>query len=231
MINPRVLIVAASQNIDLSSGTAIWMDELAQPYFAFRDFTDNIVLTSPNGMTISIAGAGKQTGLTRCRELSKQEDIALAWIATAVPIHSLKSSDFDILYIAGSDDSSSIMEQCLPLTAILEGFVSEQKPIAAIGLGVAALISLFTANGDPYVKGKKLTSYTNREVTQKGLESTMPFSLESRLMAFGAAYSSNANNRCNVVKDGMLVTGQNAASSAMAVLALRSLSMAAIAAS
>src|ERR1043165_1883053 len=133
MINPRVLIVAASQNIDLSAGTALWMNELAQPYFAFRDFTDNIVLTSPNGMTISIAGAGKQTGLTRCRELSKQEDIALAWIATAVPIHSLKSSDFDILYIAGSDDSSSIMEQCLPLTAILEGFVSEQKPIAAIG--------------------------------------------------------------------------------------------------
>jgi putative intracellular protease/amidase len=231
MVNPRILIVASSQSIDLSCGTAVWMNELAQPYFAFKDFTDNITLASPNGITISLAGASEAAGLTRCRELSKQEDIALAWIATSVPLHSLNSSDFDILYIAGSDNSVSEMEHCMPLTAILEGFVRDEKPFAAIGLGVTALISIFMANGEPYVKGKKLTSYTNREVMQHGLESAMPFSLETRLLAFGAAYSSNANNRCNVVKDGMLVTGQNAASAAMAVLTLRILSMGTITAS
>jgi putative intracellular protease/amidase len=117
------------------------------------------------------------------------------------------------------------------MTAILEGFVRDEKPVAAIGLGVTALLSVFMADGEPYVKGRKLTSFTNREVTQMGLGSTMPFSLESRLMAFGAAYSSNAHNRGNVVKDGMLVTGQNAASSAMAVFALRMLATGALTAS
>jgi putative intracellular protease/amidase len=231
MNNPRVLIVASSQDIDLSLDASVWLNELAQPYFAFKDFTNNITLASPNGITISLAGAAKSAGLTRCRELSKQEEVTLAWIATSVPLHSLKSADFDILYIAGSDNSVAEMEHCLPLTAILESFVKDEKPFAAIGFGVTALTGLFMANGDPYVKGKKLTSYTNREVMQRGLESSMPFSLETRLITFGAAYSSNANNRCNVVKDGMLVTGQNAASSAMAVLALRGLSMATIAAS
>lgn len=224
MISPRVLIVASTQKIDLSCGTE-WIDELAQPYFAFKDFTDNIVLTSPNGITISIAGADKPAGLTRCRELSKQEETALAWIATAVPMHKLSSTDFDILYIAGSNNSQSDMQNCRPLTSILEGFLRDEKPFAAIGLGVTALLSLFMADGQPFVKGRKLTSYTNREVIENSLQSTLPFSLESRLMAFGAAYSSNANNRGNVVKDGMLVTGQNAASSAMAVFALRTLAM------
>jgi putative intracellular protease/amidase len=207
------------------------MDELGQPYFAFKDFTEDIVLASPNGITISIAGADKSAGLTRCLELSKQEDIALAWIATAVPIHSVRVADFDILYIAGSNNSISDMQNCRSLTAVLEQFVSDGKPFAAVGLGVTALLSLFKADGEPYVKGRKLTSFTNREVMQQGLEATMPFSLESRLIAFGAAYSSNGSSRCNVVKDGMLVTGQNAASSAIAVLALRALAMAPIEAS
>lgn len=230
MNNPRVLIVASSQNIDLSTDTAAWMDELAQPYFAFRDFTDSVTLTSPNGITISIVGKDRQVGLTRCSELGKQEEVALAWVASSVPIHSLSAKDFDILYVAGSDNSATDMEHCRPLTAILEGFVADKKPMAAVGLGVTALLSLFMANGEPYVKGRKLTSYTNREVMQHGIGAQMPFSLETRLLAFGAAYSSNANNRGNVVKDGMLVTGQNAASSAIVVFALRNLSAGIVAA-
>jgi putative intracellular protease/amidase len=202
------------------------MDELAQPFFAFRDFTDHITLSSPNGITISIAGASKEpVGLTRCRERSKQEDVALAWIASAVPLHSLHAKDFDILFIAGGDNSTFDMEHCRALTDFVAEFVSTDKPIAAIGLGVTALASFFMPDGVPYVQGKKLTSLTNREVMQRGLEDKMSFSLESRLLAYGAAYSSNANNHCNVVKDGMLITGQNTASSATAVLALRTLIM------
>jgi putative intracellular protease/amidase len=231
MINPRVLIVASSQHIDLTKGIAIWMDELAQPYYAFRDFTDSITLTSPNGITISIAGAAREPVKPTAFRQFSSEDVALAWIASAVPIHSLNPVDFDMLYIAGGDNSVADMEDCWPLTAILEEFVHEDKPIAAIGTGVTALLSVFMANGDPYVKGRKMTSYTNREVKSHSAQSAARISLESRLMAFGAAYSSNASNRCNVVKDGMLITGQNAASAAMSVLMLRSLSMAGIAAS
>jgi putative intracellular protease/amidase len=206
------------------------MNELGQPYFAFKDFTDDIALTSPNGLSVATAGAVSERGEPgRRSELSKQENATLAWIASAVPFHNLNAKDFDILYIAGSDNSMTDMGHCMPLTAMLEAFVKANKPIAAVGLAVISLMSLFMPDGAPYVKGRKLTSFTNKEVMQRGLQAVMPFSLESRLQTFGAAYSSNPNNRCNVVKDGMLVTGQNAASSAMAVLTLRSLSLIALA--
>jgi len=106
------------------------------------------------------------------------------------------------------------LKDCKPLISILNGFISTDKPIGAIGSGVVALVGLKEADGSPYVKNKKLTGYSNAEVQMHELTYAVPFLLESQLLSIGAFYSRSADYTTHVVRDGNLITGQNPASAA-----------------
>ena len=63
------------------------------------------------------------------------------------------------------------------------------------------------------VKGKKVTGFTNEEEEAVGLTKVVPFLLEDALKANGAEYSKGENWAPYAVEDGLLITGQNPASS------------------
>lgn len=70
------------------------------------------------------------------------------------------------------------------------------------------------------VKGKRVTGFTNTEEAAVGLTSVVPFLVEDMLKSAGAAYSKGADWQSHVVTDGLLITGQNPASSAAGAKAL-----------
>ena len=96
---------------------------------------------------------------------------------------------------------------------ILEDFSRQNKPIGLVAHGVVALVSLTMDNGEPLVKGRKLTAFSNSEEELAGLNEKPPFLLESRLLSLGALYSKGPDFTSYVVVDGNIVTGQNPASS------------------
>jgi len=75
------------------------------------------------------------------------------------------------------------------------------------------LLNVKDENGDPLVKGKKVTGFTNSEEEGVKLTDVVPYLLEDELKAKGGKYSSGSDWSAYVVKDGMLITGQNPASS------------------
>jgi putative intracellular protease/amidase len=78
------------------------------------------------------------------------------------------------------------------------------------------------ANGRPLVEGKQVTGFTNSEEAAVGLTDVVPFLVEDELKAKGGRYSKGEDWRSYVVADGLLITGQNPASSAEAAARLKS---------
>ncbi len=100
--------------------------------------------------------------------------------------------------------------------ALIESFIAANKPVALVCHAPVALRHVRTAEGDLLIKGRKVTGFTNTEEAAVGLEKVVPFLLEDDLKARGGMYSSGPDWSPHVVQDGMVITGQNPASSTAA---------------
>lgn len=70
-----------------------------------------------------------------------------------------------------------------------------------------------TKTGEPFLKGKKVTCFSNTEEEQAGLVSELPFLVETQLKAKGAQFQNSREPWGEeVVVDGKFVTGANPAS-------------------
>jgi putative intracellular protease/amidase len=85
------------------------------------------------------------------------------------------------------------------------------KFVTAVCHGPCSLLGVDLGNGAPFVRGKKLTSFSKKEEYDYARED-VPYELEDALRAEGAEYSSAENWKPFVIVDGRLITGQNPAS-------------------
>jgi putative intracellular protease/amidase len=97
--------------------------------------------------------------------------------------------------------------------ALIESFVKADKPIGAVCHAPAALTEVRGKDGEYLVKGKRVTGFTNGEEAAVDLTEVVPFLLEDRLRERGGQYSKGADWTAYIQVDGLLVTGQNPASS------------------
>jgi putative intracellular protease/amidase len=105
-------------------------------------------------------------------------------------------------------------------TALLESFLDAGKPIALVCHAPCALRHVEAPDGKPLVTGKKLTCFTNTEEEAVGLSKVVPFLVEDELKAKGGIFSRAEDWQVHVVTDGLLITGQNPASSGPAAQVL-----------
>jgi catechol 2,3-dioxygenase-like lactoylglutathione lyase family enzyme len=77
-----------------------------------------------------------------------------------------------------------------------------------------------TYKGEPLVKGKRVTGFTNGEEEEAQLTKVVPFLVEDELLRLGAIFEKKANWQPFAITDGRLITGQNPASSTSAAQAL-----------
>jgi putative intracellular protease/amidase len=97
--------------------------------------------------------------------------------------------------------------------ALLESFVAAGKPVALVCHAPGALRHVRGPDGRPLVEGKKVTGFTNGEEAAVGLTEVVPFLVEDELKAKGGLYSKGPDWAPYVLSDGLLITGQNPASS------------------
>ncbi len=70
------------------------------------------------------------------------------------------------------------------------------------------------------MRDKEVTGFTNGEEGEVGLTKVVPFLVEDEMLKLGAAFSKKANWAPYVVRDGLLITGQNPHSSGPAAQTL-----------
>ncbi len=103
-----------------------------------------------------------------------------------------------------------------PLGALIAATLAAGRPVAAIGHGTAGLLAP-GPDGRAVAAGRRVTGPTDAEERAAGRAGGVPFSLEGRLRESGALFEAKGVLLENVVRDGPLITGQNAESAAQAV--------------
>ena len=220
---PNVLMVLTSHDRLGNTGhpTGFWVEEFAAPYYVLADAGVTLTLASPAGGQPPVdpksARPEFQTDATRRFDA----DPALkARLAGTVRLAGLKADDFDAVFYPGGHGPLWDLATDPDSVALIEDFVRQGKPVAAVCHAPAVLLRTRTAEGQPLVAGRQVTGFSNSEEDAVGLSAVVPFLLETALRAEGADYRKGPDWGSFVVEDGLLITGQNPASSASAAQCL-----------
>ncbi len=215
----KILMVLTSHEAlgDTGRKTGFWLEEFAAPYYAFKDAGAEIVLASPNGGQPPLDPKSNEPAFQTDHTRRFEADAAAnAQLATTVRLDSVSQADFDTVFYPGghgplwdlAEDKSSIQ--------LIQSFLAADKPVALVCHAPGVLRHVKTPDGRPVVEGKKVTGFTNTEEAGVGLTDVVPFLVEDELKAKGGIYSKIEDWASYVVGDGLLITGQNPASSAAA---------------
>jgi putative intracellular protease/amidase len=96
---------------------------------------------------------------------------------------------------------------------LIIGFWNSKKPIAAICHAPCVLLNVYDEDGNHFLKHRKVTGFSDTEEEAVQLTKVVPFLLEDELKSKGAIYTKKENWAPYMVRDSLLVTGQNPASS------------------
>lgn len=219
----NILMVLTSHDQLGNTGmkTGVWLEEFAAPYFIFKDADVTVTLASPKGgrppLDPKSEAENSQTDATLRFRQDKDAQYALA--------HSTKLSDivadqFDGVFYAGGHGPLWDLAEDTDSIGLIETMYASEKPVAAVCHGPAVFRHTKTIDGQPLVKDKRVTGFTNSEEAASGLTNAVPFLVEDMLKKNGAKFSKAANWQSHVITDGNLITGQNPASSEGAATAL-----------
>lgn len=223
---PRALIVLTSAD-KLPGGeqTGFYLPEAAHPYYVFtRDAGWDVTFASLKGGAAPIDPTSKQTAYQKDDEsTSFLDDAAVQQQLSHTPdVHTLRLRDFDAVFIAGGHGPMVDMAADPRLGGLLTEYISHGGAVGAVCHGVAALLHVTDAKGAPLVRGREVTSFTDAEERQAGMEAAVPFLLEARLRQLGARFTCAGpfSQHVCVADDVRLVTGQNPNSARPAAEAL-----------
>ncbi len=200
--------------------TGFWLEEFAAPYFVFRDAGVELTLASPNGGQPPLDPKSDEPGQqTAAMTRFKSDERAKKELAATVRLETIKSADYDTIFYVGGHGPMWDLAESPVSKALLESFYNSGKPIALVCHSPGVLRHV-TYKGEPLVKGKHVTGFTNGEEEAVGLTHVVPFLVENELLKLGATFEKVEDWHPHAVVDGRLVTGQNPASSTTAAQAL-----------
>jgi len=213
----KILMVLTSHDRlgDTGRKTGFWLEELAAPYYAFKDAGAEIVLASPRGGNPPLDPKSNepdfQTALTHRFEA---DTAAVAQLAATVRLDTVSQADFDAVFYPGGHGPLWDLAEDKHSVALIEAFIAAEKPVAFVCHAPGVLRHVKTQEGKALVEGRKVTGFTNSEEEAVGLTQVVPFLVEDELIAKGGLYSKGPDWSSYVVTDGQLITGQNPTSSA-----------------
>lgn len=212
----KVLIVLTSHSDLGNSGhkTGFWVEEFAAPYYVFADAGVQITIVSPQGGQPPIDPKSElkdfQTESTRRFD---RDEALKEKLSHTLKLSDVKAGDFDAVFYPGGHGPLWDLANDVNSIELIETFYNQKKPIAFVCHAPAALMKVKLPTGEPLVKGKELTGFSNSEEEAVQLTKIVPFLLEDELKKLGGHYSKGADWGSYIKIDGLLITGQNPNSS------------------
>lgn len=212
----KILMVLTSHDELGNTGekTGFWLEEFAAPYYVFRDAGAEVVLASPVGGQPPLDPKSDlpefQTEMTA---RFKADSDAQRALATTVKLDSVSQQDFDTVFYPGGHGPLWDLAESAQSVQLIEAFERAGKPIGFVCHAPGVLRHVKAANGEPLVRGRHVTGFTNGEEAAVALTEVVPFLIEDEFIALGAHYQKGPDWAPFVLEDGTLITGQNPASS------------------
>jgi putative intracellular protease/amidase len=134
-------------------------------------------------------------------------------MANTTRLQEVSAKNFDAIFYPGGHGPLWDLATNKDSIRIIEDFWDAKKPVATVCHAPSVLLNVKDEDGEYLVKGKKVTGFSNTEEIAVQLDKIVPFLLEDELKNKGGIYSKKEDWTSHVIKDGLLITGQNPASS------------------
>ncbi|MDA7087305.1 type 1 glutamine amidotransferase domain-containing protein [Pseudomonas sp. SA3-5] len=222
----KILMVLTSHEQLGNTGkkTGFWLEEFAAPYYVFKDAGAELTLASPKGGQPPLDPKSDEADAqTPATERFRGDPDAQAALANTRKLADIRADDYDAVFYPGGHGPLWDLAEDAHSIALIEALHGAGKPVSAVCHAPGIFRHTKGADGQPLVKGKRVTGFSNSEEAAVQLTDVVPFLVEDMLQANGGQYSKAGDWQSYVVTDGLLLTGQNPASSedtAKALLAL-----------
>lgn len=212
----KVLFVLTSHSELGNTGekTGFWVEEFAAPYYFLKDKGVDITLASPKGGQPPIDPKSELADFqTPATDRYNKDEETQSLIANTMALSKVSSANYDAVFYPGGHGPLWDLAEDKESIALIESFYSSNKPVSAVCHAPAIFKHTKNTEGQPLVKGRKATGFSNTEEDAVALTNVVPFLVEDMLTANGAIYSKSNDWAPYAVEDGLLITGQNPASS------------------
>jgi len=212
----KILMVLTSHDQlgDTGKKTGFWLEEFAAPYYILLDAGAEVTLASPAGGQPPLdPKSDAPDAQTEATERFKKDGAAQSALGHTTKLAEVDAERFDAVFFPGGHGPLWDLAENEDSQRMIETFVVEERPLAAVCHAPAIFKHTKGANGMSLVSGRRVTGFSNTEEEVVGLTKVVPFLLEDMLKANGGLYEKGPDWSSHVVVDGKLVTGQNPASS------------------
>ncbi len=203
------MITTSHGDIDGEPRTGVWFTEFSEPYAALLRAGAQLTVASPRGGPAPI----DPRSYPDAADIADVRD-ALAALNATRSLGSVTIDDFDGVFIPGGHGPMFDLANDATAKRLIGTAWNAGRPVAAVCHGPAALLGVMSSTGSTLLNGRRVTGFTRAEDAGDALFEYMPFALQDRMTAEGAAFIEQPPNTPHVEVDGLLVTGQNPASAA-----------------
>lgn len=213
-MNVLIVLTSHAELGNTGEKTGFWLEEFASPYYRLKGAGLQLTLASPKGGQPPLDPKSDQPDFhTDATRRFENDTAAQEKLANTAKLADMNAQNFDAVFYAGGhgplwdlyNDSDSI--------ALVETFIATGKPVAAVCHASAVLLKAKGPDGQSLVQGKQVTGFSNSEEAAVELTDVVPYLLEDQLVAMGGIYQKVDDWNPLAVVDGLLITGQNPASS------------------
>jgi putative intracellular protease/amidase len=216
-----LVVVTGADRWTLADGTShptgFWAEEFIEPMRVFRDAGVDVTVATPGAVSPTVDEASLSPemvgGEERAAELRSALEALEDVLADPVALEVVSPADYDGVFVPGGHGPMEDLAESPAMGELLTAMLDDDKVIAAVCHGPAALLSAVREDGSWAFAGNTLSSFTDEEETQAGLADRAEWLLESRLREAGGNLSTGSAWEPFSIIDGNIVTGQNPASS------------------
>ncbi|XP_067293210.1 glutamine amidotransferase-like class 1 domain-containing protein 1 [Pseudorasbora parva] len=199
---PTCLIVASAASAGVSARSFHQCFSLCSSVF-------NVQTATPGGKTIDFVGVDDTTARW-------VQEFSVKPYASPAKLESIDGARYQALLIPDCPGALNDLAHSGSLARILSHFISQQKPVCAVGQGVAALCCA-TEEHKWIFSGYSMTGPSVFELVRSAEFANLPLIVEDFIKDNGGSYTASIEDAVHVVLDRHLVTGQNTQSTSAAV--------------
>lgn len=213
-MNILFVVTSHDQLGDTGHKTGFWVEEFAAPYYKFKDAGFNLTIATPKGGQAPIDPSSEvENAQTEATERYYKDAEVQDLIANTHQLSEMKAADFDAVFYPGGHGPLWDLANDTDSQKLILDFYYNGKPVGAVCHAPGVFKNIKLENGEPFIKGKNVTGFSNSEEAAVKLIDVVPFLVEDELQNLGGHYSKGDDWGLHVVEDGLLITGQNPASS------------------
>ncbi|RKS53041.1 putative intracellular protease/amidase [Gillisia mitskevichiae] len=212
----NILFVLTSNDEMGNTGnkTGFWVEEFAAPYYKLTDAGYNVTLASPKGGQPPIdPNSDTEDAATEDTKRFDKDKETQEVLANTKKLEDVDQEDFDAVFYPGGHGLLWDLVESKTSKNLIESFIANNKPVSFVCHAPAILKNIQDTDGNVLIKGKNVTGFTNGEEKAVQLTDVVPFLIEDMMKEKGANYSKIGDWQPYALEDGLLITGQNPASS------------------